>query len=334
MISVVSTNAKPRIDVAVAVVFNQAGQVLWGCRPEGKPYAGYWEFPGGKVEPAETVWQALVRELKEELDITATEGGPWFLIEHDYDHANVRLHLYRVWSFEGTPKSLEQQQFTWASLDRSDLSPILPATEPLLQKLAQPALMALSNYEADFEACAARLEAALRSANSEVFVQFREKELRGEALIQAFEHCHGLCQSTGHFMLLNSSTWVNLQAHLNFLPCPLHLTEADLLSNKFTDLQCAGASVHSAESLEVAFKRGLNYAVLGAVKETSSHPGQPGIGWAKFQNIALNARLPVFAIGGLGPVDFQSARKNGAHGVAMLSQFVASQFTTDYTGGS
>ena len=124
-----SSHVKPRIDVAVAVVFNAAGQVLWGCRPEGKPYAGYWEFPGGKVEPDETVWQALVRELKEELDITALEGGPWFRIEHDYEHANVRLHLYRVWHFEGTPKSLEQQPFTWASLDSSDLSPILPATE-------------------------------------------------------------------------------------------------------------------------------------------------------------------------------------------------------------
>ncbi|MFP5482296.1 MAG: NUDIX domain-containing protein, partial [Gammaproteobacteria bacterium] len=138
---------KPRIDVAVAVVFNTHGQVLWGCRPEGKPYAGYWEFPGGKVEPDETVWQALVRELKEELDITALEGGPWFRIEHDYEHANVRLHLYRVWRFDGSPKSLENQRFTWASLDSSDLAPILPATEPLLPKLAQPTVMALSNYE-------------------------------------------------------------------------------------------------------------------------------------------------------------------------------------------
>ena len=312
---------KPRIDVAVAVVFNAAGQVLWGCRPEGKPYAGYWEFPGGKVEPDETVWQALVRELKEELDITALEGGPWFRIEHDYEHANVRLHLYRVWHFEGTPKSLEQQPFTWASLDSSDLSPILPATEPLLPKLAQPMVMALSNYDAGFEACAERLERGLNATKLPVYVQFREKTLSGDALIQAFEHCYGLCQKTGQAMLLNSDTWVNLREHLDALPCPLHLTQAHLLSGQFQDLQCAGASVHDAGSLRIAFDRGLSYAVLGAVKQTASHPGQSGLGWAAFLDLAQAARLPVFAIGGLGLGDMHQAQTHGAHGVAMLSQF-------------
>lgn len=312
---------KPRIDVAVAVVFNAAGQVLWGCRPEGKPYAGYWEFPGGKVEPDETVWQALVRELKEELDITALEGGPWFRIEHDYEHANVRLHLYRVWHFEGTPKSLEQQPFTWASLDSSDLSPILPATEPLLPKLAQPTVMALSNYEAGFEACAERLERGLNATKLPVYVQFREKTLSGDALIQAFEHCYGLCQKTGQAMLLNSDTWVNLREHLDALPCPLHLTQAHLLSGQFQDLQCAGASVHDAGSLRIAFDRGLSYAVLGAVKQTTSHPEQSGLGWERFLEITQAARLPVFAIGGLAGHDIPDARLHGAHGIAMLSQF-------------
>lgn len=312
---------KPRIDVAVAVVFNTYGQVLWGCRPEGKPYAGYWEFPGGKVEPDETVWQALVRELKEELDITALEGGPWFRIEHDYEHANVRLHLYRVWRFDGSPKSLENQRFTWASLDSSDLSPILPATEPLLPKLAQPTVMALSNYEAGFEACAKRLEQGLSRATMPIYVQFREKTLKGDALIQAFEHCYGLCQKTGQAMLLNSDTWINLAVHLDALPCPLHLTQAHLLSGQFQGVQCAGASVHDTDSLHMAFDRGLSYAVLGAVKPTSSHPGQPGLGWQGFLESTLGARLPVFAIGGLAWGDMPDARRHGAHGIAMLSQF-------------
>lgn len=316
-----STPLKPRIDVAVAVVFNALGQVLWGCRPEGKPYAGYWEFPGGKVEPDETVWQALVRELKEELDITALEGGPWFRIEHDYEHANVRLHLYRVWRFEGIPKSLEQQPFTWASLDSADLSPILPATEPLLPKLAQPTVMALSNYEAGFEACSKRLELGLNGAKMPVYVQFREKTLRDDALIRAFEHCYGLCQKTGQAMLLNSDTWINLRDHLDALPCPLHLTQAHLLSGQFQDFQCAGASVHDAASLSAAFDRGLGYAVLGAVKQTISHPGQSGLGWGNFLEIAQGARLPVFAIGGLAWEDVRDARLHGAHGIAMLSQF-------------
>lgn len=312
---------KPRIDVAVAVVFNHRGQVLWGCRPEGKPYAGYWEFPGGKVETDETVWQALVRELREELDITATQGGPWFRVEHDYEHARVRLHFYRVWEFEGEPRSLENQQFTWASLSSFDLSPILPATAPLLPKLTQPTVMALSNYEAGFSACAARLESALRATEVPVYVQFREKNLHGELLLQAYKHCSTLCQETGHVMLVNSDTWLNLRGCMDELFHPLHLTEAHLLAGQFADLACAGASVHGADALEAAFSRGLNYAVLGSVKQTASHPGSKGMGWDHFSGIAQAARLPVFAIGGLGQADLLDAQVHGAHGVAMLSQF-------------
>ena len=314
---------KARIDVAVAVVFNAAGQVLWACRPEGKPYAGYWEFPGGKVEPGETVWQALVRELKEELDITATEGGPWFQIEHDYEHANVRLHLYRVWAFDGVPRPLEQQGFTWASLGNTNLSPILPATEPLLSKLAQPVFMAISNYEAGFDVCANRLEQALRHRVSAVYVQFREKHLKGDALIHAFEHCNALCRETGHLMLLNSAAWLNLREYVEELPCPLHLTEAHLLSGQFKALLCVGASVHTQAALTAAFEYGLDYAVLGAVKDTTSHPGQSGMGWKQFHEMASQARLPVYAIGGLTSVDLREAQAHGAHGVAMLSQFRA-----------
>jgi 8-oxo-dGTP diphosphatase len=312
---------KARIDVAVAVVFNAAGQVLWACRPEGKPYAGCWEFPGGKVEPGETVWQALVRELKEELDITATDGGPWFQIEHDYEHANVRLHLYRVWDLDGMPRPLEQQSLTWASLASADLSPILPATEPLLAKLSQPVFMAISNYEAGYDACAHRLEKALQGNSFPVYVQFREKRINGDVLIRAFEHCHALCRNTGQLMLLNSATWLNLREHLDELPCPLHLTESHLLSGQFKALLCAGASVHTKVALTAAFEYGLDYAVLGAVKDTPSHPEQSGVGWVQFQELVAQVRLPVYAIGGLVRADLRQAQMHGAHGVAMISQF-------------
>ena len=154
-----------------------------------------------------------------------------------------------------------------------------------------------------------------------IYVQFREKTLKGDALIQAFEHCYGLCQKTGQAMLLNSDTWINLAVHLDALPCPLHLTQAHLLSGQFQGVQCAGASVHDTDSLHMAFDRGLSYAVLGAVKPTSSHPGQPGLGWQGFLDSALGARLPVFAIGGLAWGDMPDARRHGAHGIAMLSQF-------------
>ena len=109
---------RPVTEVAVAVVIDpQSGKFLLGSRPEGKPYAGYWEFPGGKLEKGESVHEALVRELREELDLTITDSVPWFVMEHDYPHAYVRLHFRRSWAFSGTPKALENQTFCWCTAE-------------------------------------------------------------------------------------------------------------------------------------------------------------------------------------------------------------------------
>ena len=87
-------------DVAVAIITRPDGCFLLARRPEGKPYAGYWEFPGGKVEPNERVADALARELKEELGITATDAYPWVTQVFTYPHAKVKLHFYRVTAWQ------------------------------------------------------------------------------------------------------------------------------------------------------------------------------------------------------------------------------------------
>ena len=77
------------IEVACGVLIREDGAVLIGSRPEGKPYAGYWEFPGGKLEDGETVGDALKREFREELDMTVNSSFPWFVTEHRYEHGHV-----------------------------------------------------------------------------------------------------------------------------------------------------------------------------------------------------------------------------------------------------
>src|SRR5690606_7755353 len=84
------------LEVAVGVLVRSDGAVLFGQRRPGKPYAGWWEFPGGKLEAGETVEQALARELREELDIEVRRSFPWMLREHVYPHAHVRLSFRRV----------------------------------------------------------------------------------------------------------------------------------------------------------------------------------------------------------------------------------------------
>lgn len=121
------------IDVAVAILMQANGDVLLGQRPAGKPYAGYWEFPGGKVEAGESIVAALKRELQEELGVTLLSAQAWCCVQHLYPHANVRLHFYICREWQGEPESLEAQAFAWQG--KVELTPLLPATIPLLEFL-------------------------------------------------------------------------------------------------------------------------------------------------------------------------------------------------------
>ncbi len=124
--------ARP-IDVAVGILMKPNGDVLLGCRPEGKPYAGYWEFPGGKVEAGESVLDALKREFAEEIGVHIVSAEPWCGVEHVYPHAHVRLHFYISREWTGEPQSLEGQQLAWQG--SVQVEPVLPATIPLLVSL-------------------------------------------------------------------------------------------------------------------------------------------------------------------------------------------------------
>lgn len=121
------------IDVAVGVLIKPNGDMLLGQRPEGKPYAGYWEFPGGKVEPGETIFAALQREFMEELGITVISATPWCGVEFVYPHAHVRLHYFISREWAGEPQHLENQDFAWQG--SVNVEPILPATIPLIAEL-------------------------------------------------------------------------------------------------------------------------------------------------------------------------------------------------------
>jgi 8-oxo-dGTP diphosphatase len=124
------------VDVAVGILLQPDGAFLLTSRPAGKPYAGYWEFPGGKLEPGETVAQALERELQEELGITVGQIEPWKQELVDYPHALVRLHFCKVWHWAGALQMREGQQSVWQQLP-VQVEPILPGTVPVLQWLEQ-----------------------------------------------------------------------------------------------------------------------------------------------------------------------------------------------------
>jgi 8-oxo-dGTP diphosphatase len=123
------------VDVAVGVLFRANGDFLLTSRPQGKVYAGYWEFPGGKFESGETLAQALHRELYEELGIHTDQIQFWRDELVDYPHALVRLHFCKVLAWTGELQMREQQAFAWQNLPVT-VTPVLPGTLPVLQWLA------------------------------------------------------------------------------------------------------------------------------------------------------------------------------------------------------
>ena len=127
---------RPVTDVAVGVLLLPDGAFLLTSRPEGKVYAGYWEFPGGKLEAGETVEQALRRELHEELGITIGQAELWKTQMVDYPHALVRLHFCKVREWEGELQMREAQSFVWQCLPVA-VQPVLPGTVPVLTWLAE-----------------------------------------------------------------------------------------------------------------------------------------------------------------------------------------------------
>ena len=124
------------VDVAVGVLMQADGHFLLTSRPEGKVYAGYWEFPGGKLEAGESVEQALRRELQEELGITIGQAQVWKTQMVDYPHALVRLHFCKVWDWQGELQMREAQSHAWQSLP-VEVTPVLPGTIPVLSWLAE-----------------------------------------------------------------------------------------------------------------------------------------------------------------------------------------------------
>jgi 8-oxo-dGTP diphosphatase len=123
------------VDVAVGVLIDGQGRFLLTSRPAGKVYAGYWEFPGGKVEPGESIEQALRRELNEELGITIGPALPWQVEMMDYPHALVRLHFCKVFAWHGDFEMREGQQMAWQTLPVT-VTPVLPGTLPVLRWFA------------------------------------------------------------------------------------------------------------------------------------------------------------------------------------------------------
>ena len=318
--------SKPFIDVAVGIVLRDDGRVLLGQRPAGKPWPEWWELPGGKIEPGETVREALVRELKEELDIDVTAATPWVTYVHEYPKTIVRLAFWKVTAWNGEARGMEDQALAWVNPHGSlEVGPVLPATEPPLRWLTLPERYLISHIgsEQNLNAWLERLDAAL--ADGVRLVQFREPEWERQArndqteraaLERAFQAVLSRCRGTGALCLVNGvhqeAWWSQADG--------VHLRAADVQVRRAVPRKPAwvAASVHNEEELQAARAMQVDFMVIGHVLDTPSHPDVPGMGWQRFAQLAGGAGCPVFALGGQSRATLRTAQEHGAHGIAFM----------------
>ncbi len=355
--------SKPLIDVAVGVLVRPDGHVLLGQRPEGKPWAGWWELPGGKLEPHETPQQALARELHEELGIHMTAATPWITYVHTYPKTTVKLRFHRVTAWQGQPEGLEDQQLAWvAPTQAQTVGSLLPAAHPPLRWMRLPTRYLITGIrKADRLAVYLHeLEAALRAGVR--LVQFREPAWANQrdaslAVRDAFLAVRDLCHRYGAACLINSchpqawwpladgvhyrakdaaqlaaasgafddGTNEEMAADAHNAPDARNTDEAPpdtLPAGKPGSLRgthYVAVSAHNEHELAIANQIQADFAVLGHVLQTASHPVSPPMGWQAFAQCNEQAGLPVFALGGQSASTLDEAKRHGAHGIAAIN---------------
>lgn len=302
------------LNVAVGVLHQADGRVLLTERPAGKPWAGYWEFPGGKIEPGESVLQALTRELHEELGIDVDRACPWITFEYAYPEKRVRLHFYRVVVWHGSPHGRETQRMSWENPSAVGVAPLLPANESVLRALSLPPMYAITNAaKLGVEVFMERLRSALDGGVR--LIQVREPTMTPAQQAEFAQQVVTLAHAHGARVLVNGDMAVTQRAAAD----GVHLQASQLMKLDAPPAGLWAASCHDSRELARAAQLNASFVVLSPVLPTPTHPVAAGMGWAQFAELTCDYPLPVYALGGMKPELLDTAMQHGAHGIALLS---------------
>ena len=306
---------RPVVDVAVGVLRAPDGSVLLAERRAGKVAAGFWELPGGQVEPGETAAEAAVRELREEVGIDALELSPWRVYEHDFPAQRVRLHWFHVPRWSGEPKGREGQRVAWVDPARPTVGPLLPSNEVAFATLALPELVGVARVDrapGAVDELLARIPSL--AADGLRLLIVRGLELAPGQRVQLTRRLRQLRRGTGLRLFLSGTALEARQAGA----CGLHSSAAamaGLIERPPTRLWAVSA--HNARDLERASALGADVALLSPVLPTDKHPEEQALGWDGLRTLVAASPIPVYAQGGMGPGDIATARAAGALGVAV-----------------
>ena len=301
--------------VVAGVLTDARGRILLARRTAGRDLAGAWEFPGGKLEPGETAFQALDRELHEELGIRIHSMEPLIAVAQAYQDKRIVLDVYRVTRFSGKPQDREKQALAWSPLEKLCTYPMPPADRPVVAALTQPAHYLITpGVVGDRANFLQRIEQALLGGSRRI--QLRVAPGESVNLNELATDVKRLCDMASAQLLLNGD--IDLAAQLH---CGVHLRAEQLMALAERPLPTTipvAASCHNEAELRQAEAIGVDFVVLGPVGKTPTHVEKAPLGWKNFAQLREHVSLPIYALGGMKPGDHDIARRNGAQGIAAI----------------
>jgi len=304
------------IHVAVAVVKNDSGQVLLALRPDHVHQGGLWEFPGGKLEPGETLKQALSRELFEEIGIELINAEPLIRVKHNYTDRCVLLDVWSVFEYKNKPYGREGQKVEWASIDELSVGNMPAANLPIINAIRLPECCLITpDLHENCDIFMQSLKQALTSGIK--LVQFRTTNLSEPEYIELAKKVVSLSHDFGAKALINQSSHVFEQCQAD----GLHLNSKRLMEMRKRPVDKAvllSASCHNAVEIERANEIGVDFILLSPVLPTQSHPGGETLGWESFKRMTELADMPVYALGGMEFDHLAQAKYCGAQGIAAI----------------
>jgi len=308
------------IHVVAGVLRDAHGRVLLAQRLPGTHLAGTWEFPGGKVETGESPATALRRELHEELGVDIGVVEPLISVPWSYPDKSIVLHACRVRDFRGEPRGLQQQAVRWTAPDALAAVDMPPADRPIVSALRLPQVYAITPDLSDEAALLASVDSLVTAGSG--LIQLRAKTLPRDRLAGIAAAAASLARRRGSILLMNGDVELVRKLALD----GVHLPSRELLRLDARPLSArhwVAASCHDERELAHAAAVGVDFAVLGPVGPTASHPGATPLGWQRFAQLCALAPFPVYGIGGLSTTDVPDALAAGAQGIAGISAFAA-----------
>ncbi|ENV08325.1 hypothetical protein F966_02999 [Acinetobacter higginsii] len=297
---------KATVDVAIAILLHKT-KVLVGWRQANQHQGNKHEFPGGKVEPGESPEQACRREIYEEVGIGLKEWHAFDVIRHEYEDIIVNLHLFHAYVPDEL-LNLIHQPWAWYNRDQLIDLNFPKANAAILQRLSWPHLIKISD----------QIDAL---PQQQVLLYWR---IQTDDIQQIEQQLDALKDDQLRKLIINLDLWQKLNVELQNKIQTIHLKQSQLMSLSKGGLVVGKrfiAACHDAVSLQHAQHIGCDAVFLSPVHATETHPETKVLGWDRFQELAQNSDIPVFALGGLAPADLEQAQKHHAYGLAGIRQF-------------